>query len=190
MAEDLQAILEKINREGIEKARAEADGILAAAKEEAAKIVADARSQAEKAKADAAKAAADYEARSAATVAQVARDTVSKVEGDVRALLERLLTRQVEKSLGEEATVAALVTEAVKGFAATGEIAIGPKLADALAASLKGLGAFTVVTDPTLDTGFSVKLEGGRVEHSFTGPVVAAEMARRLRPDLAALLKK
>ncbi len=34
MAEDLQSLLEKINREGVEKARAAADEIVAAAKAE------------------------------------------------------------------------------------------------------------------------------------------------------------
>ena len=46
-----------------------------------------------------------------------------------------------------------------------------------------------VVLDETLDAGFSVKLEGGRVEHSFTPGAIAEELAKRLRPDLAKLLK-
>ena len=37
--------------------------------------------------------------------------------------------------------------------------------------------------------GFSVKLDGGRVEHAFTGPVVAEALASRLREDLAKLVK-
>jgi len=44
------------------------------------------------------------------------------------------------------------------------------------------------VTDEALGTGFSVKVEGGRVEHAFTGKAVTAELAKRLRSDLAALL--
>ena len=58
--------------------------------------------------------------------------------------------------------------------------------ADAQVAALK---SFTVVTDAALDAGFSVKLDGGRVEHAFTADVIAGELAKRLRPDLAALLK-
>ena len=36
---------------------------------------------------------------------------------------------------------------------------------------------------------FLVKTDGGRVEHAFTGDVIAEELAKRLRPDLAKLLK-
>ena len=46
-----------------------------------------------------------------------------------------------------------------------------------------------VVTDEASGTGFSVKLDGGRVEHAFTGPVVCEALARRLRADLAELVK-
>ena len=54
MSEDLQSLLEKINREGVEKARAEADKIIADAKAKAADIVKAANAEAAKAKADAA----------------------------------------------------------------------------------------------------------------------------------------
>ena len=43
--------------------------------------------------------------------------------------------------------------------------------------------------DEVTSSGFTVKLDGGRVEHDFTGATVAAELAKRLRPDLAALMK-
>ena len=58
MSEDLQSLLEKINREGVEKARTEADKIIADAKAKAADIVKTANAEAAKAKADAEKAAA------------------------------------------------------------------------------------------------------------------------------------
>jgi len=41
-----------------------------------------------------------------------------------------------------------------------------------------------------MGTGFTVKTDGGRVEHAFTGDVISAELAKRLRPDLAALLNE
>ena len=84
---------------------------------------------------------------------------------------------------------AALVAEVVKDFAVKGEIVAGEKLAKTLAAQVAALKSFTVVTDAALDAGFSVKLDGGRVEHAFTADVIAGELAKRLRPDLAALLK-
>ena len=189
MSEDLQSLLEKINREGVEKARAEADKIVADAKAKAAEIVKAANAEAAKAKADAEKSAADSAARAAETIRQAARDTVLKVEASVTALLEKLLAKDVDAALANESCVAALVTDAVKGLTGSAEVAAKAKLAAALKAQLATQKNVTVVTDETLGTGFSVKLDGGRVEHAFTGDVIAEELAKRLRPELAKLLK-
>ena len=69
------------------------------------------------------------------------------------------------------------------------EVAAPAKLVPALKAQLAAQGSITVVTDETLGTGVSVKTDGGRVESAFTADVIAAELAKRLRPDLAKLLK-
>ena len=189
MSEDLQSLLEKINREGVEKARNEADKIIADAKAKAADIVKTANAEATKAKADAEKAAADYAARAAETVRQAERDTILKIESSVTALLEKVLKANVDTALADEKTVASLVAEAIKDLVGSVEVAAAPKLAAALKAQLASKGNITVVMDDTLGTGFSVKTDGGRVEHAFTGDVIADELAKRLRPDLAKLLK-
>ncbi len=189
MSEDLQSLLEKINREGVEKAKAEADRIVAEAKAKAAEIVKSANEESARAKAEAEKAASDYAARAAETVAQAARDTIIKVESSVTAMLEKLLAKDVDRALGDEKTAVALVAEAVKGIAGEAEVAANAKLAAALKAQLAAQGRVSVVTDESLGTGFSVKTEAGRVEHDFTGAAISAELAKRLRPDLAKLLR-
>jgi len=188
MSEDLQGLLEKINRDGVEKAQAEAERIVSAAKAKAAAIVKEANDEAAKARAEAEKSAAEYAKRAEETVRQSARDTVIEVRGAVTALLEGLLAKNVEKALADEATVAAISAEAVKGLCGSVEVAAPAKLAPALKAQLASKQNVKVVLDETTGAGFSVKLDGGRVEHSFTPEAVAGELARRLRPDLAALI--
>lgn len=187
--EDLQSLLEKINREGVEKAEAKANEIIARAKADADAIMKNAREEATKAKADAERAAADYTKRAEETLRQAARDTVLNVESAVTKLLEKLLSNNVNQVLSDEAAVTALVADVIKLFAVKGEIAAGEKLAAALSAQLATSEQFKVVIDENLDTGFSVRLDNGRVEHSFTGQTVADELAKRLRGNLAALLK-
>ena len=187
--EDLQSILEKINREGVEKADAEAARIVAEAKDKAAAIVREANEAAAKVKADAESAAKASAERGEATLRQSARDIVISVEGAVTGLLANVLARNVDAALSDAATATAVAAEAIKGLTGPGEIAAGPKLAAALQAQLAASGGFTVVTDEAAGTGFSVRLDGGRVEHSFKGDVIAAELAKRLRPELARLLK-
>lgn len=191
MSEDLQSLLEKINRDGVQKAQAQADEIVAAAKAKAAALVADAEKSAAAVKADAEKASAAYAERANETIRQAARDIVLDVKKSVDAMLCRLLTEDVNAALSDPASVRNLVAEAIATFASKGdiEVAASSKLAEALKAQLAAKGNFTVVTDETLETGFSVKVDGGRVEHAFTGMVIAEELAKRLRPDLAALVK-
>jgi len=187
--EDLQSLLEKINREGVEKADAEAKRIVDEARKKAEAILKDAREEAAKAKAEAERAAEASSARAAETMRLAARDVVLGVKDAVTALFEQLLTKSVDKALADEATAVALVSSAIRELTGPGEIACGEKLAAALKAKLADLGSFTVVTDRAFGNGFAVKLEGGRVEHLFTEEVVSAELAKRLQGDLAALLK-
>ena len=186
--EDLQSLLEKINRDGVERAEAEAKRIVDEAQAKAAAIVKEAQAAADKAKADADQAAADYAKRAAESVGQAARDVVIGVKDALTALLENLLAKDVDKALADEATAAQIVTAAIKDLTGPGEITCGAKLAAALKSQAAGLKSFTLTTDDSLGAGFTVKLDGGRVEHAFTVEVIAAELAKRLRPDLAKLI--
>ena len=189
MAEELQSLIEKINRDGVEKATAEAERIISAAKEQAAAIVRTANDEAAKSAA-AAKAEAEASAdRAKETLRQAARDAVITVEGAVSSLLEKILTANVDAALSDPATAAAIAGEAVRDIVTSGEIHADTKVAEALKSQLAAKANFTVVTDEVTGAGFTVKLDGGRVEHDFTGATVAAELAKRLRPDLAALMK-
>lgn len=186
--EDLQSLLEKINRDGVEKAEAEAKKIVDAAKAKADALIADARAEAAKAKADAEKASADYANRAADTVRQASRDIILQIKDSVTGLLEGLLVKDVSKALADEKAASALVMSAIRELTGPGEIACRAELAKTLASELAATSGFTVVTDESQGAGFTVRLEGGRVEHSFTDKVIAAELARRLRPDLAKLI--
>ena len=185
--EDLQGLLEKINRDGVEKAEAEARKIIDDARAKADALIKDAQAQAAQSKADAEKASAAYAERAAETIRQSARDIVIGVKDSVTALLENLLAKDVEKALGDSA--AQIVTDAIKDLTGPGEIRCGAKLAAALKSQLSTLKSFTLTTDEALGAGFTVKTDGGRVEHDFTPETISAELARRLRPDLAKLLK-
>lgn len=186
--EDLQNLLEKINRDGIEKAEAEAKKIVDEARSKAEAIVKEAFDKAAQAKADADKAAQAYAERAAETIRQSARDVKIGVQGAVTALLEKLLVKDVDKALGDEKNALQVVTEAIRDLTGPGEIRCGEKLAKALGAQLAALKGFTLATDETLGAGFAVRTDGGRVEHDFTGAAISAELAKRLRPDLAKLL--
>lgn len=195
MTQDLQQLLEKINADGIEKARAEAAAIVGAAEARAKEILAAAAREAEQARAAARQDAEAFERRAEETVRQAARDTLLAVEQSVTTLLTGILLKETHAAMSDPGLVSALAAEAVRAYLGGGggtvEIAASAKLADALRASLarEAANGVTVVTDAQAGTGFKVRLAGGRVEHDFTGAAVAAALAHGLRPRLAALLK-
>lgn len=190
MAEDIQKLLEKIQKDGIEKAGAEAEKIISAARAKAAETVAAAEEAAAKRKAEAEAEAAAFAARAEESVRQAARDVVLGVEKSVAAILENALAKNVDAALADPAKGAALAAQAVSEIAADGaEIAAAPELVEAIRAQVAAKGTVKVVTDEAAGTGFSVRLDGGRVEYDFKGPAVAQALAQRLRPRLAALVK-
>ena len=190
MAEELQQLLEKIQRDGVDKANAEAKAIVDKASAEAKAIVDKAK---EEAAAVTAKAEADAKAfaeRANVTVGQAARDVVLEVKDGVGRLFEGLLAKDVKAALaGNAATLAA---EAIKALAAgqDAQVAANAQLAEALRAQFAAGAAngVTVVTDESVGTGFSVRLDGGRVEHDFSEKAITAALAKRLRPDLAKIV--
>ena len=97
MAEELQQLLEKIQRDGVDKANAEAAAIVAKAKAEADALVKKAQEAAAAAEAKGKADADAYAARARETIAQAARDTVLKVKDDVTKLLTKLLAQDVPK---------------------------------------------------------------------------------------------
>ena len=191
MAEELQQLLEKIQRDGVDKANAEAAAIVAKAKSEAEALVKKAQEDAAAAEAKGKADAEAYAARARETISQAARDTVLKVKDDVTKLLTQLLAQDVSAALATEAVplAAAAVKELVTGSGA--EVAASAKLVDALRAQLaaQAQNGVKVVADEMTGAGFTVKLDNGRVEHDFTDAAISEALAQRLRADLAKLLK-
>ena len=191
MAEELQQLLEKIQRDGVDKANAEAAAIVAKAKAEAEAIVKKAQEDAAAAEAKGKADAEAYAARARETISQAARDTVLKVKEDVTKWLTQLLAQDVSAALATEAVplAAAAVKELVTGSGA--EVAASAKFVDALRAQLaaQAQNGVKVVADEMTGAGFTVKLDNGRVEHDFTDAAISEALAQRLRADLAKLLK-
>ena len=100
MAEELQSLLEKINKEGVRKAEVEKDKIIADAKKKAEKIVADAKKKAgdlaKKSEADAER----NEERAADTIRQASRDIILALKDE----LQNRLKAVVKECVGEAMT--------------------------------------------------------------------------------------
>lgn len=192
MAEELQQLLEKIQHDGVEKANAESTAILARAKADADAILKEAAGKADALRIQAEADARAFVERARKTVQQAARDTILDVKEALTKCLDDLLTKDVQAALADPQHVASLALQAIQSLGTAGvEVAAASDLARALQAQLAAAAVHgvKVVVDETTGAGFSIRLDGGRVEHDFSEATLAAALARRLRPELAALVK-
>ncbi len=201
MSEDqhLQALLDKIQTEGVAKAEAEAAKIIAEAETKGKAIVAEAERRAADHAARAEREAQAFAQRAADSVRQAARDVVLTVGQAVQQQLDELLLSQTREALSDPARLAALIEKAVAAYLDGGQKNLTACLAEnaaGIAASLRAAFAgkaeagVTLTLDETVDAGFRIRLENGRVEHDFTAAAIAGTIARRLRPQLAELLQR
>lgn len=190
MAEDLQYLMERIQKDAVDKAENDAAAIIAKAKEKAAEIVkaAEAEAQAKLAKAD--KDAEAFTERSERTLEQSARDLLLSVGKNLQDMILNLLSLQVEKSL-DESTVKEMLLSLAKGYSAHVEVDFSEADAKKLASFVTGefvkqlSNGVEVSSDKGVKYGFRVKLDGGKVTHEFTEKAMADALSALLRPQLA-----
>ena len=199
MTEDLQQLLDRIRREGVEKAETEAKAIVEAARKEAAETLAKAKTEAEGLRKEAEKDAKAFAQRAEQQVRQAVRDVNLQVAQDLENQIVNLLGDDVKGALADRGNVAKWVSQAVDAYLAGGEkgieVELGGKAAEwagELRAQLRAKAADRVRVEgsPAFPEGFTIRLAGGRVEQCFTAEAVTDALARLLRPQIAELLKK
>ncbi|MCX7934920.1 MAG: V-type ATP synthase subunit E [Planctomycetota bacterium] len=198
MADDLQGLLERVQKEGIERAQAEADRIVAAAKSQAQGIVDEAQA---KAKAIVAKAEAEAQAlaeRGRKAIEQAGRDTIIAVQEAITNLLRQILLREVGQAMSPDFLRNALESF-IKAYAASG----GQRLEVLVPAAqqkelqdyfLRRLAAeaqkgVQIKADAGLAAGFRVSISDQNLQHDFSAEAVAESLAALLRPALAEIVR-
>ena len=195
MAEDLQALMERIQKDAVDKAELEATSIISKAKEKAAEIVKAAEQEAQAKLEQADKDAEAFTERSERTLEQSARDLLLSVGKNLEKMILDLLSLQVEKSL-DETTVKSMLLAIAKSYSS--DIEIDFSEADAKALSSFVMGEFAkqlkagvkVESDKGVKFGFRVKLDQGKVSHEFTEAAMAESLSALLRPQLAKIVNK
>lgn len=195
MAEDLQNLMERIQREAVDKAESQAAAIIAKAKEKAAEILKDAGAEA---KARLEKADRDAEAfteRSERTLEQSARDLLLSVGKNLEKMVLDLLSLQVEKAL-DESTVKNMLLTLAKSYTSDVEVDFSEADAKQLTAFVMSdfakqmKGGVKVESDAGIKFGFRIKLDGGKVSHEFTQEAMAEALSAILRPQLAKVVNQ
>ena len=195
MAEDLQYLIDRIQKDAIDKADSDATSILTAAKEKAAQIIKEAEAEAKLKLEKADKEAQVYTERSERALEQSARDVLITVGKRLEKMILDILALQVEKSLSES-TIKELLLSLAKNYTSDVQVALSEADVNKLTSFI--LGEFKkqlnagvqVENDSSVRFGFRVKLDGGKVSHEFTNEAMADALSALLRPQLAKVVTK
>jgi V/A-type H+-transporting ATPase subunit E len=198
MAEELQSLLEKIQNDGIKKAEAERDEIIAQAQAEAAKIIKEAEEKA-KALRDSAEAdASSAVQRAENSIRQAARDIILKLKAELENRL-RLAISSSSKSAMTPEFMAELIRDLAKEFAADpdAEITIlsSARDAEALASAVKDtLGssyknAPKVFADSAVKGGMQISFNNDEVFFDFSVEAITGLVGKYAGEKLARILE-
>ncbi|MFA4945244.1 MAG: hypothetical protein WC789_11155 [Lentisphaeria bacterium] len=199
MADDLQGLLERIHSEGVAKAQAEREALLAQAQAEAARIHKEAEAAAAAMVAKAKQEAEMLVGKGREALRQAARDTLLTFRGQLQDRLKQVVKAATGQALAPE-RLAGILAEVVKGYLAQAggavELQVSPAVGQELAAGFFGaLGADLKKTVelkpvPGVAGGFKLAVHGTDVVYDFTDAALAEALSQFLNPKLADLLKQ
>lgn len=200
MADDLQSLIDRIQKDGLAKAESETQRMVAAAQQQAAKLIQDAEAQAKAIVARAEQEGLTFVERGNKSLEQAARDVILSVHQAVSDTMNAL----VSQTVGEALTLDVIKQMMVKvvesycgrqGDCAELDLLVSPadqkQIVDFFmqqyrSAIEKGV---EIHADGGIVSGFRVSIEGTQVHHDFTRKEIAAALGRLLRPRLAEIVK-
>jgi len=194
----VQELIDKIKKDGIETASQEAARIKSDAETEGRRIVEAAKREAEDIIAHGKQDAERSEKAGIAALEQASRNLILAFKDEIQALLDRLVSEQVTADYKDDVLKAAL-PELLKGWAAKGSDNLSVILPDG---ELTKLQAFfgekltgelwkgvELKSSRKLSAGFHISNKEGSVYYDFSAEAVAQLLSTYLNPKLAEILK-
>jgi V/A-type H+-transporting ATPase subunit E len=194
----LQELIDKIKRDGIESASEEASRLKVQAEAEARRIVEAAQKEAEgiiaKGKADAERS----EKAGIAAVEQASRNLVLAFRTEIQNLLDKIIVQETSAAY-DDGVLKAAIPELLKAWSSKGSDSLDVLLGET---QLKNLGAFfndklaaelkkglELKSNRNLSSGFRIANKDGSAYYDFSAEAVADLFAAYLNPKLAEILK-
>ena len=197
----LDQLTRKLYDEGLEKGRAEADRLVAEAKQQVEKMLAEARAQAEAIVREAEGKAEDVSKNTMTEIALAGKQAVAKIKSEIASLIVLRATGEGVKAAGMDAGfIKEMLVAVAKNWngADAGKVSLQAllpeseraKLDGAMAAEAQALLAagIEVGYSPEVKTGFKVGAKEGGYYISFSDADVEALLGEYLREKVAQLL--
>jgi V/A-type H+-transporting ATPase subunit E len=201
MVEELQSLLDRIQKDGVEQAQAQADRIVAEAEERARAIVSDGERRAAEALAKADQDAHVFTERSTKTLEQVARDFLLGIKRDIESVFRESVNGVVGEALTPE-TMNEMLINMARAYGSSNlketriELLLSPEDQEVFVNQFlnryrEALGkGITVHADKTTRRGFKVSLKDDKLYHDFTQQAIADSVMGLLKAPLDEIVKK
>jgi V/A-type H+-transporting ATPase subunit E len=193
----LQELIDKIKKDGIQSASEEASRLRTLAEGEAKRIVEAARKEAADIVARAGADADRLEKAGIAAIGQASRNLILAFKGEIQALLDKIVARETAAAYNADVLKAAL-PEILKNWAVKSGDSLDILLPEAQLASLEGflrqkltaeLNAGTELkTARNLGAGFRIASRDGSAYYDFSAEAVADLLSAYLNPRLAEIV--
>ncbi len=201
MAEQLQGLLDRIQRDGVDKAEAEADVILSNARKKAADTLAKAEAQADALRKQAERDSKTFVDRGQKALEHASRDVLLSLRESINRTVQAIVRQDVTAALSPEA-LAGILAEVVSAYTAKGDAArdvsvlvpeaqqeailqhVKTRLSAEAAQGLEVLG------DGRVTCGFRVVIKDDNFEHDFTQDAITDSLCQLLRPHIASIVQE
>jgi V/A-type H+/Na+-transporting ATPase subunit E len=201
MAEELQHLLDKIQKETILQAEQKANEIVSEAQKKAERIVKDAEEKAQSILQKADREAKAFSERSVKTLEQAGRDLLIKVGQGVENILSSLVFESVDKAMTDNVVKEMLVKMAETYTSSAREqrrinLWISPSDEKTLVSFFADqyrkhlIQGVELKLDERIEKGFKVSFVDEEAYHDFTREAIAGELSKMLRPHLAEIILK
>jgi V/A-type H+-transporting ATPase subunit E len=194
----LQELIDKIKRDGIESASEEAARLKTQAEGEARLILEAARKEAEAILAAARADAERAEKAGIAAVAQASRNLILAFKGEIQAVLDKIVARETAAAYNGD-VIASALPEILKNWASMGGDSLDILLPEARLGQLEGFfreklalelkNGIELKSDRNLGAGFRIANRDGSAYYDFSAGAVADLLSAYLNPRLAETVK-
>jgi V/A-type H+-transporting ATPase subunit E len=201
MEEDLQSLLERIRREGVERGETEASRLVTQATERAQRIVADAEAQARSLRELAEAEAEASRRRGEKALEQSARDLLLSLRKSIESLLCESLRETLDEALTPD-VVADMLVRLADAYAShdmnESRVAVLlshedlERVAAIVMKKYRELAqqGLTMQVDGAVDKGFKVSFVDYKCYHDFTLSAIAEAIAPALKPPLNEICRR
>lgn len=195
--EDIKALIEKINQEGVAAAEEKAGQIEKQAGEKAEVILKEAKAAAEKMLSEAQARIAQMQEKQKSLISQAARDMLLALRQEINALLNRLVVKEIDSALAPE-ELCKILEAVIRGTCAHagGKIVISLNkddlraVEDGLLTRLKKQIKTEIVlkAGDDLRAGFVISYDEGKSQFDFSDKALAEYIGTYLKPKLKDIL--